>query len=111
MRKGTDAGGKAKMQSIPAPAAWEGGFPIPEGARRNQSLGGATSLAPGKNYTVLVYDTEAGIESTAAFYEHHLPDAKRLSEGREVRFSAAGGSVKLAPWAKGTRITLAIGPR
>ena len=111
MREGTDTGGTTRMQSISPPVAWESGFPLPAGTRRNESLGGATSLAPGKNFTIQVYDTDIGIESTNAFYAHHLPAAKRVREGQEVRFLAAGGHVKLAPLAQGTRITLVIGPR
>jgi hypothetical protein len=98
-------------RTIPAPAAWDEGFPIPASARRNDSLGGATSVAPGKNYTVRVYDTDAVINAMSAFYAHHLPDAKRVSVGREVRFSTLRGTVRLLALEKGTRITLVIGPR
>jgi hypothetical protein len=94
-----------------APVAREQGFPIPAGARKNASLGGATTLAPGKNYTLVVYDIESAIDAVAAFYGKHLPDAMRTAEGNEVRFSTPGGTVKLARLDKGTRITLVIGPR
>jgi hypothetical protein len=96
--------------AISPPAAWEDGFPLPAGARRNDLLGGATSVAPGKNYTLKVYDTDSGIKATIAFYEHHLPGAKRITEGQEVRFAGQGGYVKLARLDRGTRITLVIGP-
>jgi hypothetical protein len=98
-------------RTIPAPATWENEFPIPAGARSNESLGGATSLAPGRNFTIKVYDTEAAIEAMIAFYDYHLPAAKRERGVQEARFSGAGGHVKLSRRGKGTRITLTIGPR
>ena len=88
----------------------EHGFPIPATAKKNPALGGATTLAPGKNYTLIVYDIDAGIEAVTAFYESQLPGAKRVSEAREVRFTAQGGTVRLARLDKGTRITLVVGP-
>jgi hypothetical protein len=94
-----------------APIAREQGFPIPAGARRNASLGGATTLAPGKNYTLVVYDTESTVDTVSAFYGKHLPEAARTEEGNEVRFSTRRGTVKLARLDSGTRITLVIGPR
>ena len=94
-----------------APLAREQGFPIPAGARKNTALGGATTLAPGKNYTLVVYDIEAAVDSVSDFYGKHLPDAARTEEGNEVRFSTRGGTIKLARLDNGTRITLVIGPR
>jgi hypothetical protein len=94
-----------------APVAREQGFPIPAGARKNTGLGGATTLAPGKNYTLVVYDTDSAIDTVSAFYGRHLPDAARTEEGNEVRFSTRRGTVKLARLDNGTRITLVIGPR
>ena len=92
-------------------ASHDRGFPIPAGAKKNPSLGGATTLAPGKNYTLIVYDAEANIETVTAFYESHLPAATRVSEGQEVRFTTQDGTVRLARVDKGTRITLVVGPR
>lgn len=105
------SGNAAMNQTIPEPADWEQGFPIPKGARRNDSLGGATSVGPGQNYTLKVYDADFGMEAMTAFYRRHLPEAKRVSEGQEVRFSTPGGYVRLARIGKGTRITLVVGPR
>jgi hypothetical protein len=87
------------------------GFPVPASARKNSALGGATSVAPGKNYTLTVYDIDAGIDTMTAFYESHLRAAKRVSESQEVRFTTQGGTVRLARLDKGTRITLVVGPR
>ena len=87
------------------------GFPVPASARKNSALGGATSVAPGKNYALTVYDIDAGIETMTAFYESHLPRAKRVSERQEVRFTQPGGTIRLARLDKGTRITLVVGPR
>ncbi len=95
----------------PEPGGWEQGFPIPPRARRNESLGGATSLGPGRNYTLIVYDVGAGMETIVSFYGRHLPDATRSPEGEGVRFSTSRGYIRLAPSALGTRITLAVGPR
>jgi hypothetical protein len=94
-----------------APLAREQGFPIPVGARKNTALGGATTLAPGKNYTLVVYDTDSAVDTVSDFYGKHLPDAARTEEGNEVRFSTRGGTIKLARLDNGTRITLVIGPR
>jgi hypothetical protein len=94
-----------------APVAREQGFPIPAGARKNTALGGATTLAPGKNYTLVVYDIDSAIDTVNAFYRKHLADAARTEEANEVRFSTRGGTVKLARLDQGTRITLVIGPR
>lgn len=94
-----------------APLAREQGFPIPAGARKNTSLGGATTLAPGKNYTLVVYDIDSAIGTVSAFYGKQLPDAARTEEGNEVRFSTRRGTVKLMRLDHGTRITLVIGPR
>jgi hypothetical protein len=103
-------GSAAMNPTIPEPARWEEGFPIPVGARRNDSRGGATSVAPGKNYTLTVYEIDAGVEAMTAFYGHHLPEAKRVSVGQEVRFATPGGYVRLARIDNSTRITLVIGP-
>ena len=98
-------------RTIPEPAEPEQGFPIPRGARRNDSLGGATSLAPGRNYTLRVYDVDCDMETATAFYERYLPESKRASEGQEVKFATPRGYVKLSRSAHGTRITLAVGPQ
>lgn len=68
-------------------------------------------MAPGKNYTLIVYDVDSGIEAMTTFYAYYLPEARSVVEGREVRFSTPGGHVRLARIGKSTRITLAIGPR
>ena len=93
------------------PLAREQGFPIPAGARKNTALGGATTIAPGKNYTLVVYDVDSAVDAVSAFYGKHLPEAARTEEGNEVRFSTRGGTIKLARLDHGTRITLVIGPR
>ena len=92
-------------------AAQDHGFPIPEGARKNASLGGATTLATGKNYTIVVYELESPIAAVSEFYASRLPGAPRTAEGEEVRFQASEGTIKLARLGTGTRITLTIGPR
>ena len=96
--------------TIPEPTAPEQGFPIPKGARRNEELGGATSLAPGRNYTIKVYDSDFDTGTITAFYERHLPEAERASEEFAVTFTTPRGKVKVTRFSKGTRITLAIGP-
>jgi hypothetical protein len=93
------------------PADWEEGFPIPRGARRNRALGGATTLPPGQNYVIRVYDVDAGLDAAIAFYGRHLPDARRSAAGEGVRFSKTGGHVTLVRSAQGVRITLALGPQ
>jgi len=97
--------------AIPEPAEPVQGFPMPKGARRNKSMGGATTLAPGRNYTISVYDIDSGTGTINAFYERHLPEAKRTSEEMAVTFSTPQGNVKVARFSKRTRITLTIGPQ
>ena len=92
-------------------AAQDHGLPIPEGARKNASLGGATTLATGKNYTIVVYDFESPIATVNEFYASRLSGAQRTAEGEEVRFQTGEGTIKLARLGAGTRITLTIGPR
>ena len=92
-------------------AAQDHGFPIPEGARKNASLGGATTLATGKNYTIVVYDHESSVSTVSEFYASRLSGAQRTAEGEEVRFQTGEGTIKLARLGSGTRITLTIGPR
>jgi len=92
-------------------AAQDHGIPIPDGARKNASLGGATTLATGKNYTIVVYDVESPPASVAEFYASRLPDARRTSEGDEVRFQVSEGTIRIVQVGAGTRITLTIGPR
>jgi hypothetical protein len=77
------------------PARWEQGFPVPFGAHSNTSPSGATSLSPGHNYTLQVYDVTVRVEVMTAFYAHYLPEATRSSADAEVRFSMPGGSVTL----------------
>ncbi len=98
-------------RTIPELADPVQGFPMPKGARRNESMGGATTLAPGRNYTVKVYDVDLDTGTVTAFYERHLPEAKRDTEEFAVTFSTPRGSVKVSRFSKGTRITLAIGPQ
>jgi hypothetical protein len=86
-------------------------FPIPAGARKNASLGGATTLATGKNYTVVVYDHESPIAAVKEFYATRLPGAVQTNDGEDVRFSASEGMIKLARLGAGTRITVTLGPR
>jgi hypothetical protein len=93
------------------PVTWDRGFPVPPGATRNSSLGGATSVDPGKNYSVTVYDTNASVDAMDRFYAHYLPEARRAVEGPALGFSTARGSVTLVPQDRGTRITLVIGPQ
>lgn len=92
-------------------AAQDHGFPIPAGATKNASLGGATTLATGKNYTVVVYDHELTIATVSEFYAARLSGAQRTAEGEEVRFRTGEGTIRLVPLGAGTRITLTIGPR
>jgi hypothetical protein len=87
------------------------GLPVPAGAAKNASLGGATTLAPGKNYTLIVYDVDSPLESVAAFYSSQSPGAARTTSGEEIHFSAREGTIKLARLGNGTRITLVLGPR
>jgi hypothetical protein len=98
------------QEAVPAVAAWEHGFPVPAGALRNGSLGGATSVAPGRNYTLIVYDADTGIDAVTGFYAQHLPHARRTTAGREVTFITPGGHVRVAPRGRHARITLVIGP-
>lgn len=92
-------------------AAQDRSLPIPEGARKNASLGGATTLATGKNYTITVYDHDSPIAAVSEFYASQLPGARRTAEGEEVRFQTGEGTIKLASLGAGTRITVTIGPR
>jgi len=92
-------------------AAQDHGFPIPEGAKKNASLGGATTLATGKNYTIVVYDLESPIATVSEFYALRLPGAQRTAEGEAVRFQTGEGTIRLARLGAGTRITLTHGPR
>jgi hypothetical protein len=85
-------------------------LPLPAGSRKNDSLGGATTLAPGKNYVTRVYETEDGIDSVTEFYQRRL-GANAVREGEGVRFSSDRGTVRLMPLGKGTRITLIVGPQ
>ena len=94
-----------------AAPAQDHGIPVPDGARKNASLGGATTLASGKNYTIVVYDLESPPEAVSEFYASRLPDARRMSEGEEVRFQAKEGTIRITKVGAGTRITLTIGPR
>ena len=92
-------------------AAQDHSFPLPDGARKNASLGGATTLATGKNYTIVVYDLESPIATVSEFYASRLPGAQRAAEGEEVRFQTGEGTIKLARRDAGTRIAVTIGPR
>ena len=96
------------LAALPAMAADD--LPIPPGSRRNEALGGATSLASGKNYATRVYETEDGIDSVTEFYQRRL-GANAVREGEGVRFSSDRGTVRLMPLGKGTRITLIVGPQ
>jgi hypothetical protein len=89
----------------------DNGFPIPPSARRNDALGGATSLAPGRNFMIHVYDTDSSLQSVAAFYDEHLPHARRDSRDDQHIYTDATGSVTLTRTERGTRISLQIGPR
>jgi hypothetical protein len=66
-----------------APLAREQGFPIPAGARKNTALGGATTLAPGKNYTLVSMTSRPRSTPSAPFYGKHLPEA--CGRRRETR--------------------------
>jgi len=102
----------ALLLSLTLPAqAQDHNVPIPEGARKNASLGGATTLAAGKNYTITVYDYESPVASVSEFYASRLPAAKRTVEGEEVKFQMNEGTIKLARLGTGTRITVTVGPR
>jgi hypothetical protein len=94
-----------------AAAAQDHGIPVPEGARKNSSLGGATTLATGKNYTIVVYELESPPAAVSEFYAARLPDARRMSEGEEARFQTSEATIRIARLGTGTRITLTIGPR
>jgi hypothetical protein len=87
------------------------GFPLPAGARRNVALGGATTLPTGKNYTIVVYEVDSPLATVRDFYASQLREAPQTTEGDEVRFSMRGGTVRLARFGAGTRITLTTGPR
>ena len=92
-------------------SAQDHGIPVPDGARKNSSLGGATTLATGKNYTIVVYELDSPPAVVSEFYASRLPDAQRTSEGEEVRFQAKEGTIRIVRLGAGTRITLTVGPR
>jgi len=92
-------------------SAQDHGIPVPEGAKKNASLGGATTLATGRNYTIVVYEHESSVATVSEYYAARLPDARRTSEGEEVRFQTSEGTIRLGRLGSGTRITLTIGPR
>ena len=93
------------------PIQWEQGLPVPGGARKNDALGGATSLGPGRNVVLTVYEVDSSVDAITRFYERHLYDSKRSSSGQEgkeeVMFETARGDIKLAQTISGTRITIA----
>jgi hypothetical protein len=91
--------------------AQDHGIPVPEGALRNAALGGATTLATGKNYTIIVYDVESPLASVSEFYASRFPDAKRTAEGEEVSYQTNEGAIRIVRLGAGTRITLTVGPR
>jgi len=97
------------LAALPVMPAEE--LPIPPGSRRNEALGGATTLAPGKNYVRSVYETPESIDAVTDFYQRRLSGVAPVREGRTVTFSTAQGVVKLVPLENGTRITLIVGPR
>ena len=86
-------------------------LPLPAGSVKNASLGGATTLAPGKNYTRSVYETKESIDAVTEFYQRSLADAAPVRADDTVTFSAARGTIKLTRLATGTRITLIVGPQ
>jgi hypothetical protein len=100
-----------RVDPAQGPDRWEQGLPVPRGARRNDALSGATTLGPGRNMTRSVYDTDAGLDALATFYETYLPDARRSTDGNGTVFATAAGKVTLVPTATGCRITLTTGPR
>ena len=97
-------------EAVLEPMVAESGLPIPKNARLNRGLSGATSVNPGRNYTIATYEVNAGMEAVTAFYAKHLGGAMRTVEGQEVRFSMAKRSVRLVPSHPGTRITITTGP-
>jgi len=97
------------LAALPAISAED--LPIPPGARKNDAFGGATTLAPGKNYSRTVYETQQEIARVADFYQRRLTGVSPVREGRTITFSTRQGVVKLVPLAQGTRITLIVGPR
>ena len=92
-------------------AAQDHGIPVPEGATKNASLGGATTLATGRNYTIFVYELESPLAAVSDFYASRLPDARRTAQGEEVHYQTKEGTIRIARLGAGTRITLTIGPR
>jgi len=93
------------------PARWEDGFPIPQGARRIDSLSSATSVEGGRNYSSIVYEIDATIDRVTAFYDRCLSGAARSVSAGEVRFNVARGFVRIVRAGELTRITLASGPK
>ena len=85
-----------------------GDFPVPAGAKRVESAGGATSLGPGRNYTRTVYETTESFEQILAFYERRLPGAKRTEPGT---FGTPKGTVRVERRDGKTWIVITAGPK
>ena len=82
--------------------------PLPEGAVHQAVLDRATSLAPGKNFSVRVYDVAAAPAEVVAFYAGRLRGAARETAGSTVAFASDGGRVTVEAHDTGTRITLIV---
>jgi hypothetical protein len=65
-----------------------------------------TSLAPGQNVMVRVYDVAAAPAEVVAFYRDRLRGAAQDTSGPTVTFSTDGGSLRIEPVGTGTRIQL-----
>src|SRR5262245_43233604 len=73
------------------------GFPLPAGAEPRRELGGATSLGPGANRTIEVFDVPMSLDEAKRFYAEHLgAEYVRTDADSEIVFVAPTRSVRLA---------------
>lgn len=82
--------------------------PVPQGAEHRPALDRATTINPGRNVSLRVYDLAAAPDEVVAFYAARLRGAVREESGAAVTFSSDGGRVTVEPLDTGTRITLLV---
>ncbi len=84
-------------------------FPVYPGAEKKG--GGATSIQPGKNYTLTVYWVAKPLAEVVRFYEEKLPGLKSKEADGSVKFTTTQGAVVIRAVEDRTQINISQGPQ
>jgi len=99
-------------EAPPAKKPIENPLPIYPNAVQDRERSGATSIDPGRNYTVAIYSVKSPLADVLQFYETRLKNFQRSNDqDGSIKLTGKSGYVRLIQSGSGTQIQIVEGPQ